>query len=84
MPVASRLRSASLLPVLLSLFPPCFRQIGDGALEHAYWGPAESDKTPRPSFDVTPEVVGSEPTAEAAAAMAAGSLVFKDQGTIFY
>lgn len=55
-------------------------QIGDGVVEHEYWGPPETEMTDRPSYDVSPQAVGSEPTAEAAAAMAAGYLVFKDEG----
>jgi hypothetical protein len=35
----------------------------------------------RPSFSVTPQAPGSEPTAEATAALAVGYLVFKDEGT---
>ena len=56
-------------------FCACF-QVGDGDLDHAYWGPAETMTMPRPSFKAD----GVEPEAEAAAAMASAYLIFKDIG----
>jgi hypothetical protein len=35
----------------------------------------------RPSYGITPQAPGTEPTAEAAAALAVGYLVFKEEGT---
>ena len=55
-------------------------QVGDGSVEHSYWGRPELETLPRPAFKVDVKHAGSEPPAEAAAAMAAGYLVFKDHG----
>jgi endoglucanase len=55
-------------------------QVGDGPVEHTYWGPPETESTARPSYKVSTSSPGTEPVAEAAAAMAAGYLVFKDHG----
>ena len=52
-------------------------QVGDGGADHSYWGPPEHMNMNRPVFISSPSNPGTEPVAEAAAAMAAGSLVFK-------
>lgn len=49
-------------------------------MEHSYWGRPELETLPRPAYKVDIRHAGTEPPAEAAAAMAAGYLVFKDQG----
>ena len=55
-------------------------QVGQGETEHNYWGRPELETHERPAYTVDPKHKGSEPVAEAAAAMAAGYLVFKDHG----
>jgi endoglucanase len=52
-------------------------QVGDGDKDHACWTRPEDMSMPRPSFKVDPGSPGSEPAAEAAAALAAASIVFK-------
>jgi len=54
-----------------------YYQVGDGALDHSWWGPAEVMQMPRPSFKVDLTNPGSTVVAETAAAMAASSIVFK-------
>jgi endoglucanase len=52
-------------------------QVGDGDKDHACWTRPEDMTMARPSFKVDTTSPGSEPAAEAAAALAAASLVFK-------
>lgn len=52
-------------------------QVGDGGADHQFWGAAESMNMNRPSFAVTPQNPGTEFAAEGAAALAAGSILFK-------
>jgi len=52
-----------------------YYQVGDGALDHSWWGPAEVMQMPRPSFKVDLTNPGSTVVAETAAAMAASSIV---------
>lgn len=59
-------------------------QIGDGGADHGYWGPPENMDMWRPSRKVDAQNPGSEPAAEAAAALAAGYLVFKDIGEFLF
>ncbi|GAE90721.1 endoglucanase [Acetivibrio straminisolvens JCM 21531] len=54
-----------------------YYQVGDGALDHSWWGPAEVMQMPRPSFKVDLSNPGSTVVAETAAAMAASSIIFK-------
>lgn len=53
-------------------------QVGDGGADHQFWGAAESMNMNRPSFAITPNNPGTEFAAEGAAALAAGSILFKD------
>lgn len=53
-------------------------QVADGDADHACWTRPEDMDMPRPSFKVDASHPGSEPAAEAAAALAAASIVFKD------
>lgn len=57
-------------------------QVGDGGSDHGYWGPPENMNMFRPSRKVDSQNPGSEPVAEAAAALAGGYLVFKDIGKL--
>ncbi|XP_060582482.1 endoglucanase A-like [Ruditapes philippinarum] len=52
-------------------------QVGDGGQDHGFWGRPEDMKMPRPAFKITESKPGSDVAGETAAAMAAGSLVFK-------
>jgi endoglucanase len=55
-----------------------YAQVGDGHLDHAFWGPPERMTMWRPSFAVTALRPGSEVTGEAAAALAAASILFRN------
>jgi len=55
-----------------------YYQVGDGHLDHAWWGPPEVMQMKRPSFKVTLDSPGSTVVAETAAALAAASIIFKE------
>ena len=55
-----------------------YYQVGDGGIDHSWWGPAEVMSMDRPSYKVTKDSPGSAVTGEAAAALAATAIVFKD------
>lgn len=55
-----------------------YYQVGDGNADHAWWGPAEVMQMNRPAFKVDKNSPGSTVSGEAAAALAACSVVFKD------
>lgn len=52
--------------------------VGDPQSDHARWGSPEDMRLRRPTYTVNAENPGTEPAAETAAAMAAGSILFKD------
>jgi hypothetical protein len=54
-----------------------YGQVGRGDLDHAYWGPPEAMQMPRPSFKIDRDHPGTELAGEAAAALAASSILFK-------
>ncbi|NLD92878.1 MAG: T9SS type A sorting domain-containing protein [Fibrobacter sp.] len=56
-----------------------YGQVGDGGLDHSFWGPAESVEAHmrRPSAKISESKPGSELAAETAAALAAASIIFK-------
>ena len=54
-----------------------YGQVGRGDLDHAYWGPPETMQMERPSFKIDADHPGTELAAEAAAALAASSILFK-------
>ena len=55
-----------------------YYQVGDGGLDHSWWGPAEVMQMNRPSYKIDSSHPGSTVSGEAAAALAAASIVFKD------
>jgi len=55
-----------------------YYQVGDVALDHAFWGPPEDMTMARPAFACTAAAPCSEVTASSAAALAIGALVFAD------
>lgn len=55
-----------------------YYQVGDGSLDHSWWGPSEVMQMNRPSFKVTLDSPGSTVVGEAAAALAAAAVVFRD------
>ncbi len=56
-----------------------YGQVGDGGLDHSFWGPAESVEAmmKRPSAKIDVGHPGSDLAGEAAAALSAASIVFK-------
>ena len=55
-----------------------YYQVGDGNVDHSWWGAAEVMHMNRPSFKVDLNNPGSTVTAEAAAALASCAAVYKD------
>ncbi|MDQ1293991.1 MAG: Endoglucanase [Actinomycetota bacterium] len=57
-------------------------QVGDGGIDHAYWGPPEMIDIlghSRPVYKITRSCPGTDVAAETAAALAAASLAFRSQ-----
>ncbi len=52
-----------------------YGQVGDPALDHAFWGPAEAMTMARPAFRVDATAPGSDLAGETAAALAASAMV---------
>ncbi|GFR70523.1 endoglucanase [Elysia marginata] len=55
-------------------------QVGDGELDHAFWGRAEDMSMSRPCKKISTNNKGSDIAGATAAALAAGSVAFKDKG----
>lgn len=53
-----------------------YYQVGDGNADHSWWGPAEVMTMNRPCYKVTKDEPGSCVVGEAAAALAAASVIF--------
>ena len=56
------------------------QKVGNGDLDHAYWGRHEDMTMPRPAYQVNTNKPGSDVAGGTAAALAAGYLAFKDVG----
>ncbi|XP_048582488.1 endoglucanase A isoform X2 [Nematostella vectensis] len=54
-----------------------YGQVGDGHVDHAYWGRPEDMTMQRPAFKITTSCPGSDLAGETAAALAAASIAFK-------
>ncbi|KAI8767426.1 endoglucanase E-4 [Biomphalaria glabrata] len=59
-------------------------QVGDGRADHSYWGRPEDMTMPRPCQFINETINGSDIAAETAAALAAGSIAFKENGDAAY
>ncbi|KAH9505663.1 hypothetical protein Btru_055446 [Bulinus truncatus] len=55
-------------------------QVGDGTLDHAYWGRPEDMTMARPCQYINTTNKGSDVLGETVAALAAGAITFKDKG----
>ena len=55
-----------------------YGQVGNGAADHAFWGPPENMTMARPSYRLDATKPGSEVAGEAAAALAAAHILFKN------
>ncbi len=53
-----------------------YAQVGDGRLDHAYWGPPERMTMKRPSYKISANAPGSDLAGEASAALASASILF--------
>ncbi|XP_012935745.1 endoglucanase 4 [Aplysia californica] len=58
-------------------------QVGNGGIDHGYWGSPEAMTMSRPSYKITASNPGSDVAMETAAAMAAGYLAFKNKDAHF-
>ena len=61
-----------------------YAQVGDGHIDHAYWGSPEDMTMYRPAFQINETHPGSDLAGEVAAAMAASSMVFRRYGQVEY
>jgi len=59
-------------------------QVGNGGLDHAWWGGAEVMPMQRPAYSVSAACPGSDLAGETAAALAAASIVFRANGDAAY
>ena len=54
-----------------------YGQVGNGSLDHGYWGPAETMTMARPAYAITAAKPGSDLAGESAAALASASILFR-------
>ncbi|PVD36896.1 hypothetical protein C0Q70_03887 [Pomacea canaliculata] len=59
-------------------------QVGDGDIDHQFWGRPEDMTMPRPCLKIGVNRDGSDVAADYAAALAAGSIVFREKGDVQY
>lgn len=59
-------------------------QVADGHVDHAFWGRPEEYPASRPAFKIDQDNPGSDLAGEAAAALAASSIVFRTAGMVDY
>lgn len=53
-----------------------YAQVGDGRLDHAYWGPPERMTMKRPAYKIMAKAPGSDLAGETSAALASASILF--------
>ena len=58
-------------------------QVGNGFVDHSYWGPAEEMTMNRPSFKIDRQSPGSDLAGESAAALAAASIIFRESDSAY-
>ena len=58
-------------------------QVGDGTIDHSFWYPPEYINYKYPSYKIDEKGPGSEVAAETSAALAAASLVFKEEDSAY-
>lgn len=61
-----------------------YAQVGNGGLDHSWWGPPENMTMNRPAYAVTTGCPGSDVTGETAASLAAASIIFHNEGETAY
>jgi GH18 family chitinase len=60
-----------------------YGQVGNGSLDHSYWGPSETMTMARPAYAITAAKPGSDLAGEAAAAMASASMLFRSTDPVY-
>ena len=60
-----------------------YYQVGDGDADHGFWGPPQNMNMFRPSCKATAAHPGTEAVNEAAAAMAAASILFSNEDAAY-
>jgi len=60
-----------------------YYQVGDPGADHAFWGPPQDMTMNRPTYSCDKNRPCSEVSAEMAAAMAAGYMIFKDENSTY-
>lgn len=60
-----------------------YGQVGNGGADHSYWGPPETMSMARPAYKVDASKPGTEIAGEAAAALAAAHILFKNQDSAY-
>lgn len=60
--------------------PTSLFKVGDGDIDHQFWGRPEDMTMPRPCLKIGVNRDGSDVAADYAAALAAGSIVFREKG----
>lgn len=60
-----------------------YGQVGDGDLDHAYWGTAETMTMARPAFAIDSTNPGTDLAAETAASLAATSILFQNDQPLY-
>ncbi len=60
-----------------------YGQVGTGGPDHSYWGPPETMTMARPAYKVDASKPGTEVAGEAAAALAAAHLLFKNEDAAY-
>lgn len=61
-----------------------YGQVGNGSQDHAWWGPAEVMPMVRPAYKISASCPGSDLAGETAAALAATSILFRNEGDTAY
>ena len=60
-----------------------YGQVGDGDVDHAYWGRPEDMTMNRPAFKITTNKPGSDLAGETSAALAAASILFAESNPTY-
>jgi endoglucanase len=60
-----------------------YGQVGNGQIDHNYWGAPESMTMERPSYKIDREHPGSDLAGETAASLASASIVFRSQDSAY-
>ena len=61
-----------------------YGQVGNGQLDHAFWGPPEIMTMERPTYQINAQSPGSDLAGESAAALASASIIFRSAGDQAY